>query len=159
MCLAVAIDAFARPVVSWSMSDRMTSDLVVNALNMALRNRQPELSVVHQADQGAQYTALSFGKHLERNGVFGSMGAVGSALDDAMAESFFASLQTELLNRNAWRTRGSLKAAIFHYIEVFYNRQRQHTSLEYLPPLELEVRQLSLATEPADKLQTVHHTG
>ena len=111
--LAVVIDAFARPVVGWSMSDRMTSDLVVNALDMALQNRQPEPGVVHHSDQGAQYTALSFGKHLEKSGVFGSMGAVGSALDNAMAESFFASLQTELLDRHTWPSRGSLKAAIF----------------------------------------------
>jgi len=84
--------------------------------------------------ESAQYTALSFGKHLEKSGVLGSMGAVGSALDNAMAESFFASLQTELLDRRAWPTRSALKAAIFDYIEVFYNRTRRHSSLDYLSP-------------------------
>ena len=106
-----------------------------------------------------QYTALSFGKHLQKAGVLGSMGSVGSALDNAMAESFFASLQTELLDRRTWPTRSSLKAAIFDYIDVFYNRQRRHTSLDHLPPLEFEARHLSLEIMATDKLQTVHQTG
>ena len=114
---------------------------------------------MHHSDQGAQYTALSFGKHLEESGVLGSMGAVGSALDNAMAESFFASLQTELLDRHAWPTRASLKAAIFDYIEVFYNRQRRHSALDYLAPLEYETRATSHAEPSAAKLLPVHQTG
>ena len=106
-----------------------------------------------------QYTALSFGKHLEKSGVMGSMGAVGSALDNAMAESFFASLQTELLDRHTWPTRSVLKAAIFDYIEVFYNRTRRHSSLDYLSPLEFERRELAQPKAPGAKLLPVHQNG
>ena len=106
-----------------------------------------------------QYTALSFGKHLEKSGVMGSMGAVGSALDNAMAESFFASLQTELLDRHTWPTRDSLRTAIFDYIEIFYNRTRRHSSLDYLSPLEFERRELAQPKAPGAKLLPVHQSG
>jgi len=106
-----------------------------------------------------QYTALSFGKQLDKSGVLGSMGAVGSALDNAMAESFFASLQTELLDRRAWPTRSVLKAAIFDYIEVFYNRTRRHSSLDYLSPLEFERRELPHPEAADAKLLPVHQNG
>lgn len=157
--LAVVLDAFSRPIVGWAMGDRITSDLVVSALEMAVHNRNPEPGVVHHSDQGAQYTALSFGKHLERSGVMGSMGAVGSALDNAMAESFFASLQTELLDRYEWTTRDSLKTAIFDYIEIFYNRTRRHSSLDYLSPLDYERRELTQPDAAGAKLPTVHQNG
>lgn len=157
--LAVAIDAFSRPVVGWAMGERMTTELVVSALEMALHNRRPDPGVVHHSDQGPQYTTLSFGKHLEKSGVMGSMGRVGSALDNAMAESFFASLQTELLDRKIWPTRSSLKAAIFEYIEIFYNRTRRHSRLEYLSPLEFEGRQTTFKNQQVDKLRAVHQSG
>lgn len=157
--LAVAIDAFSRPVVGWAMGERMTTELVVSALEMALHNRRPDPGVVHHSDQGPQYTALSFGKHLEKSGVMGSMGRVGSALDNAMAESFFASLQTELLDRKIWPTRSSLKAAIFEYIEISYNRTRRHSRLEYLSPLEFEGRQTTFKNQQVDKLRAVHQSG
>jgi putative transposase len=157
--LAVVIDAYARPVVGWSMSHRMTGDLVVNALEMAMKNREPEPGVVHHSDQGPQYTALSFGKHLERSGVLGSMGSVGSALDNAMAESFFASLQTELLDRRSWPTRDVLKTAIFDYIEIFYNRTRRHSRLDYRSPLDYEAAHPAHTSLATARLQPVHQTG
>ena len=134
--LAVIIDAYSRLVVGWAMNERFTAELVLSALEMALRNRQPEEGVIHHSDHGSQYTSLSFGQRLEQAGVWGSMGRVGDALDNAVAESFFASLQTELLNRYAWPTRQRLRSAIFEFIEVFYNRQRWHSTLRYLTPVE-----------------------
>jgi len=157
--LAVVLDAYSRTVVGWAMGERITTELIVSALEMALHNRRPDPGVVHHSDQGPQYTALSFGKHLEKSGVMGSMGAVGSALDNAMAESFFASLQTELLDRRAWPTRSVLKAVIFDYIEVFYNRTRRHSSLDYLSPLEFERRELAQPKAAGAKLLPVHQNG
>lgn len=89
--------------------------------------------------ESAQFAALSFGKRLEKAGILGSMGRVGSALDNAMAESFFATLQTGLLDRHDWPTRVALRLAIFEFVEVFYNRQRRHSSLGYLPPVEFKL--------------------
>ena len=155
--LAVVLDAFSRRVVGWAMDDRAPSELVIQSLQMALQNRDPDDGVIHHSDQGAQYTALSFGKHLQKAGVLGSMGRVGSALDNAMAESFFASLQTELLDRQSWPTRDSLRLAIFDYLEVFYNRQRRHSSLEYLAPVDFERREQTQPDQASvAKLVAVH---
>ncbi|MCR4397948.1 MAG: IS3 family transposase, partial [Firmicutes bacterium] len=131
---------FSRMVVGWSMGDRPTADLVVSAVNMAVWNRRPADGVIHHSDHGAQYTSLVFTTRLREAGIIGSMGSVGDALDNAVAESFFATLQTELLDRGAWQTRSNLKSAIFEYIEAFYNRRRRHSALEYLTPLEFEGR-------------------
>jgi len=157
--LAVAIDVFAGTVVGWSMSERINTNLVISALEMAVHNRQPEPGIIHHSDQGRQYTALAFGRHLERSGVLGSMGRVGSAHDNAMAESFFASVQTELLDRKIWSRRSELKAAIFEYIEIFYNRTRRHSRLGYLSPLEYEQQHRSFISQENDNLFTVHQSG
>lgn len=155
--LSVVLDAYSRKVVGWAMSERATGELVVRALQMAVRNRDPNEGVIHHSDQGAQYTALSFGKHLEKAGILGSMGRVGSALDNAMAESFFATLQTELLDRHQWPTRDGLRMAIFDFLEVFYNRQRRHSSLGFVPPVVFEDRGEVWSSKPvAAKLETVH---
>jgi len=138
--LACVIDAFSRTVVGWSMGDRPVADLVVNAVDMAVWNRRPEDGVIHHSDHGSQYTSLLFSERLRKAGIMGSMGSVGDALDNAVAESFFASLQTELLDRDAWPTRRKLRTAIFEYIEAFYNRSRRHSTLGYLAPLEFEER-------------------
>src|SRR5690606_36966180 len=106
---------------------------------MAVRRRRPGPGLIHHSDHGAQYTSLAFSRRLEAAGILGSMGSVGDALDNAVAESFFATLQTELLNRKAWPTRQVLKTAIFEYIEAFYNRRR-HSALGYLNPEEFERR-------------------
>lgn len=138
--IAVLIDVFSRMVIGWSMSARQSADLVVAALNMAVRNRRPVTGVTHHSDHGSQYTSIQFGKRLREAGIMGSMGSVGDALDNAVAESFFSSLQVELLNTRAWATRDQLRTAVFEYIEVFYNRQRRHSSLGYLAPWEFELK-------------------
>jgi len=136
--LAVVIDVFSRMVVGWSMGERQTVDLVVGALNMAVRNRQPVSGATHHSDHGSQYTSVQFGKRLKHAGILGSMGSVGDALDNAVAESFFSTLQTELLDAKTWESREELRTAVFEYIEVFYNRRRRHLSLEYMAPVEFE---------------------
>lgn len=138
--LAVVLDVFSRRIIGWSMGDRIVADLPIGALNMAVRNRRPDPGVIHHSDHGSQYTSLAFGKTLSGAGLLGSMGSVGDAYDNAMAESFFATLETELLNRQPWTTRGQLRAAIFDYIEAFYNRRRRHSSLGNLSPLNFERR-------------------
>lgn len=138
--LAAIIDIFSRAVVGWSMGARAVADLVINALNMATWNRRPGSGLIHHSDHGSQYTSLVFSKRLEETGILGSMGTVGDALDNAVAESFYATLQTELLDRNNWPTRQSLRSAIFEFIEAFYNRRRRHSSLDYLSPFEFEER-------------------
>jgi len=138
--LAVIIDLFSRIIAGWSMGERPVTDLVVNALNMAVWNRQPGDGLIHHSDHGAQYTSLAFSNRLRETGIIGSMGTVGDALDNAVAESFYATLQTELLDRYSWPTRSKLRSAIFEYIEAFYNRKRLHSSLRYFSPMEFEER-------------------
>ncbi|MBX6772882.1 MAG: transposase [Chloroflexi bacterium] len=107
-----------------------------------------QTGTIHHSDHGAQYTALAFSRRLEEAGLVGSMGTVGDALDNAVAESFDASLQTECLDRRRWRTRREPKAAIFDYVEIFYNRQRRHSALDYLTPEEFERRWRARDHEP-----------
>jgi len=136
--LAVVIDAYSRKVVGWSMAEHLQAELVIKALQMAVWNRRPSPGLVHNSDHGSQYTSLAFGQWLAQAGIPGSMGAVGDALDNAVAESFFATLQVELLDRRQWSTRRELTTAIFDYTEVFFNRQRLHSTLGYLSPTEFE---------------------
>jgi len=138
--LAVVIDAWSRRVIGWSIADHLRSELVVDALDMAIWRRRPHTGVVHHSDHGTQYTSWAFGQRLRAAGVLGSMGTVGDALDNAMAESFFGTLQLELLDRSHWDTRRELAAAIFEYIEAFYNPQRRHSSIEDLSPIDYEHR-------------------
>ena len=111
--LGVILDPFSRQVVGWSMGERAQAELVINALTMAIRNRRPHDGLIHHSDHGSQHTTLAFGRTLQDAGMLGSMGRVGDALDNAVAESFFASLQTELLDRQPWPTRQMLRSAIF----------------------------------------------
>ena len=120
--------------------DRPLANLVVGAVNMAVWNRRPNPGLIHHSDHGAQYTSLALGKVLRESGILGSMGTVGDALDNAVAESFFATLQTELLDRHTWSTRRGLMSAIFDYVEAFYNRHRRHSTLKYYSPEEFETR-------------------
>ena len=136
----IVLDAFSRRLVGWSAGNRPDAALAVDALTMALRQRRPGPGVVHHSDHGAQYTSLAFGHALRAAGVEGSMGRVGSAYDNAVAESFFASLQTELLDRQVWPTRQALRSAFFSYVEGFYNPHRRHSTLGYLSPAEFERR-------------------
>ena len=135
--LAVVIDAWSRRVVGWSIADHLRAELVVDALDMARLRRDPQATVVH-SDHGTQYCSWVFGQRLRQAGLMGSMGTVGDALDNAVAESFFASRQCELLDRHRWDTRAELARAMFHYVEVFYNPQRRHSTLGYLSPVDYE---------------------
>ncbi len=136
--LSFILDACSRKVVGWSMATHLRTELVVDALQMAIARRKPSPGLVHHSDRGVQYTSLSFGKRLEDEGLLPSMGRVGSAYDNVLAESFVATLKTELLYRNTWPTRQAVRTAIFEYIEGFYNTRRRHSALGYLSPAEFE---------------------
>ena len=136
-CAAV-IDAFSRRVVGWSISDRITAEIVVDALEMARWRRRPEPGTVVHADRGAQYTSWLFGHRLRRAGLLGSMGRVASSVDNALIESFWSTMQRELLDRSTWASRAELSSAMFEWIEGFYNPTRRHTALGNLSPVEFE---------------------
>ena len=137
--LAFILDVYSRKVVGWSMATHLRTELVVDALEMALWRRTPDVGLIHHTDRGVQYTALSFSKRLEEAGIVASMGRVGSALDNALSESFVASLKCELfLHEHRFVSREAARTAVFDYIEGFYNRVRRHSSLGYLSPAEYE---------------------
>ena len=138
--LAVVLDVYSRKVVGWAFGEHMTADLVVAALNMALHTRKPG-SVIHHSDQGSQYTSLAFGKRCQEMGVRPSMGTVGDAYDNAMAESFFASLECELIARRSWRTKAQARTAVFTWIEAWYNPRRRHSALGQMSPINFERKQ------------------
>lgn len=138
--VAVVLDAFSRRVVGWAMTEDLRTELVLDALNMALWNRRPSAGVVHHSDRGCQYTSLAFGRRCREAGIVPSMGRRGDAYDNAMAEAFFATLETELLMRRPFPHRGAARTAIFDYIEGFYNPRRRHSSLDYLSPAAYERR-------------------
>lgn len=136
--LAIVLDVWSRRVVGWSIGERMTGDLVLGALNMALAQRRPGHEVVHHSDQGSQYTAIEFGRRCTEMGVRASMGSVGDAYDNAMAESFFASLECELIGRRSFQTKAQARLALFSYIEGWYNPRRRHSALGYRSPANFE---------------------
>jgi putative transposase len=136
--LAVVIDAWSRRVVGWSIADHMRAELVTDAIDMATWRRRPPAGAIAHCDHGSNYCSWVFGQRLRRAGLLGSMGTVGDALDNAVAESFFASLQCELLDRHTWPTRAELARAMFHWIEAFYNPTRRHSTLGYLSPVDFE---------------------
>ena len=136
--LAFILDVYTRRVVGWAMATHLRTELVVDALEMALWRRKPNAGLIHHTDRGAQYTALSFGKRLEEAGIVPSMGRAGSALDNAISESFVASLKCELLHRQRFFSREAARTAVFDYIEGFYNRVRRHSALGYLSPSDYE---------------------
>jgi len=147
--LSVVLDAGDRMVVGWSMSERATSELVVDAVTFAVARRQPQVEVIHHSDRGSQYTSLRFTEHLQQTGLIGSMGRVGTPGDNAMMESFFATVQHEVLDRQRWRARDELRSALFIFLEITYNRERRHSSLNYRTPTEFN-------TEARAKLSNVH---
>ena len=136
---AVVLDAFSRRVVGWSIDSSQTANLVVNALGMAIENRQAEGVVIH-SDHGTQYTSWAFTRRALDSGLVPSMGSIGDCYDNGQMESFRARMQVELLNRKRWNTRLELANAIFEYLEIFHNRQRRHSSLGMLSPIEYELR-------------------
>jgi putative transposase len=138
--LAVVLDCFSRRVVGWAMADHLRAELVVDALQMAVWNRRPAPGAIHHSDHGSQYTSWAFGHRLREAGLLGSMGSIGDCFDNSVAESFFATLQTELLDRSTWATREQLANAAFTFIEAFYNPRRRHSTLGYLSPADYETR-------------------
>lgn len=151
--LAVVIDAFARRVVGWSMANHLRTELVLNALNMALWQRRPE-QVIHHSDQGCQYTSVAFGKRCRDMGVRPSMGSLGDCFDNAMCESFFATLECELIDRRSFRTQAEARMAVFEFIEGWYNPHRRHSAINYDSPVNYERRFKSLPRPDSDNLST-----
>jgi len=136
--LAVVVDAWSRRVVGWAMATHLRTQLVLDALEMAIQQRRPT-GVVHHSDQGSQYTSLAFGKRCQEAGVRPSMGSVGDCFDNALCESFFATLECELLERCTFRSPADARPALFEFIEGWYNPHRRHSALDYLSPIQYEM--------------------
>lgn len=136
--LAVVIDLYARRVVGWATSSRLTQQLALNALLMALKHRQPPTGLIHHSDRGSQYTSQAYRNLLAYHRIRMSMSKSGSCFDNAVAESFFSTLKCEWLHHQRFATRQAARTAIFYFIEVFYNRRRLHSTLNYVSPLTFE---------------------
>ena len=145
--LAVVLDAFSRRIVGWAMGHNLKAQLVLDALNMAIEQRKPN-DVIHHSDQGSQYTSVAFGLRCKEAGVRPSMGSVGDAYDNAMCESFFATLECELLDRRKFQTKAEARMAIFQFIEGWYNPGGRHSALGYKSPINFE-RSAKQQTESA----------
>jgi putative transposase len=141
--LAAVQDAYSRAIVGWSMGDHMRKELVIDALQMAVARRRPEPGLIHHSDQGSQYVSLAFGQAARDAGIARSMGSKGDCWDNAVAESFFATLKKELVHRRSWPSRRELTTEVFEYIEAFYNRVRRHSTLGMLSPADYENGTLS----------------
>jgi putative transposase len=135
--LAMVLDVYSRRIVGWAMETHLRTELILAALNMAIAQRRPQ-AVIHHSDRGCQYTSYAFGKRCREAGVMPSMGSVGDAYDNAMAESFFASLEREVLDRRRFKSQAEAKMAIFEWIEGWYNPHRRHSSLGYRSPVNYE---------------------
>ncbi len=135
--LAVVLDAFSRRIVGWAMATHLRTSLVLDALEMALKQRRPE-DVIHHSDQGSQYTSIAFGNRCRKAGLHLSMGSVGDCYDNALCESFFATLECELIDRRSWQTHAQARTDVFAFIEGWYNPRRRHSSIDYLSPIDYE---------------------
>lgn len=136
--LAVLLDLCSRLAVGWAMSDRITDDLTLDALGMALARRRPPHGLLHHSDRGSQYASGDYQRRLAQHGIVGSMSRRGNCWDNAVAESFFATIKVELVHEAAWATRAAARAELVEYLEVFYNGQRRHSALGYLSPRAFE---------------------
>ena len=137
--LAVVLDVFSRRIVGWSMANHLRTELMLDALEMAVDQRRPQ-GVIHHSDQGSQYTSIAFGNRSRELGIRVSMGSVGDCFDNAMAESFFATLECELIDQTTFHTRKQAELEIFDFLEAFYNKKRRHSSIGYLSPVVFEQR-------------------
>lgn len=142
--LAVVLDVFSRRIVGWAMATHLRTELVLDALNMAIWRRRPK-GVIHHSDKGTQYTSIAFGSRCREAGVRPSMGSAGDCFDNAMCESFFATLECELLDRRKFKTQAEARMAIFEFIEGWYNPSRRHSGLDYVSPMEYERRHAATA--------------
>jgi putative transposase len=138
--LSVVLDCYSRKVVGWSMSDDLGSDSVIQALQTALHRRRPEPGLIHHSDRGVQYACREYRHVLEEHGVIRSMSRSGNCYDNALAESFFASFKGERVNRRNYATKEQARSSVFEWIEIFYNRQRRHSSLGYVSPEAFEAQ-------------------
>jgi putative transposase len=136
--LAAVQDAYSRRIVGWSLAEHRRVELVTDALAMAVRRRRPGAGLIHHSDQGSQYVSLGFGQAAREAGIAISMGSRGDAYDNAVAESFFATLKKELIHRQSWPTRHELSRAVLEYIEEFYNHERRHSGLGMYSPADYE---------------------
>ncbi len=150
--LAVVLDAWSRRIVGWAMASHLRTELMLEALNMALWQRRPE-EVIHHSDQGCQYTSIAFGHRCREAGVRPSMGSTGDCYDNALCESFFATLECELIDRTCFPTHAIARRELFDYIEGWYNPHRRHSALHYESPMNFEHHRLEVDHEAAD----VHH--
>jgi putative transposase len=132
------MDCYSRRIVGWALAEHLRAELVVDALEMAVARRRPDAGLVHHSDQGSQYTSLVFTRRCRSVGIDVSMGSRGDCFDNAVLESFHASLKKDLIHRRSWPTKTDARTAVFDYIEAFYNRRRRHSTLGMLSPLEFE---------------------
>jgi len=149
--LAVVLDVWSRRVIGWAMTTHLRTELVLDALSMAIQQRRPE-GVIHHSDQGSQYTSLAFGNRCRDAGIIPSMGSVGDCYDNAMCESFFATLECELLDRHTFRTIADAYRAVFAFIEGWYNPHRRHSSIDYLSPIQYERAHAQKLDSPSPNL-------
>jgi putative transposase len=140
MYLAAILDAYNRQIVGWSMSDRLNHSILADALDKALRGRKPEAGLIFHSDRGTQYASYAFRDLMDRYGFLQSMSSTGNCYDNAIMESFFHTLKTELIYFEKYQTRREARGSIFEYIEVFYNKVRRHSALNYCSPVEFEKR-------------------
>jgi putative transposase len=138
--LAVVLDVFSRRIVGWAMANHLRTELILEALDMAVWRRRPE-NVIHHSDHGCQYTSIAFGARCREAGIRPSMGSVGDCFDNAMCESFFATLECELLDRQRFATQTDARIAVFDFIEGWYNTHRRHSALDYKSPMRYESTQ------------------
>jgi transposase InsO family protein len=143
--VATILDLFSRAIVGWSVDVTATTRLALTALQNAVQKRRPEAGLLHHSDRGCQYTSVEYRQHLAALGVTVSMSRTGNCWDNAVAESFFATLKAELVHRRRWTNALELREALFQYIEVFYNRRRLHSSLNYKTPAAVEQEYLDAA--------------
>jgi len=153
--LATVLDVFSRRIVGWALENHLRTELMLTALDRAYAHRHPH-EVIHHSDQGTQYTSIAFGNRCRELGIRPSMGSVGDCFDNAMAESFFASLECELLWKQPFKTQEQARRAIFEYIEGFYNPHRLHSGLAYLSPVDFERRYYSQTASQITLLPGVH---
>jgi putative transposase len=145
--LVAVQDLYSRRIVGWAMADHMRSELVTDALQMALAHRRPERGLIWHSDQGSQFVSLAFGQQARAAGIAQSMGSRGDCFDNAVAESFFATLKKELINRRTWPSKAELRTEVFDYIEVFYNRERRHSTLGQRSPADYEAMLASVSNK------------
>jgi len=136
--LASVMDLYSRRIVGWALAEHLRAELVVDALEMAVARRRPDAGLVHHSDQGSQYTSLIFTRRCRVVGIDVSMGSRGDCFDNAVLESFHASLKKELIHRRSWPTKAEARTAVFDYVETFYNRLRRHSTLGMRSPVEFE---------------------